>query len=206
MSTSAEPPPTPTPRDAEPRAEGALHGLACLVLAHDNAEQLVLLLGWLGRHGARCFVHLDARAAAARAELAALAPPRTTVLPPELSRRVEWGGFAMVEASLALMRAALRDAPETRAVALLSGTHLPAQGAPAIASCLLDGREHIDLGFAAAEPMDGKSLRRFWYSAQPGHKEQRPLVRWLNGKSWVLGKRDVARGLRGMTPIVGGQW
>jgi len=112
----------------------------------------------------------------------------------------------MVEATLALMRAALRDAPETRAVALLSGTHLPVQSAPAIASRLLDGREHIDLRFAAAEPMDQMSLRRFWYRALPGREERRPLLRWLNRRSWVLGKRDVARGLRGMTPMGGSQW
>jgi hypothetical protein len=183
-----------------------LHGLTCLVLAHDNAEQLALLLGWLGRHGARCFVHLDARAAAARAELAGLAPPRAAVLPLERSRRVEWGGFAMVEATIALMREALREAPETRALALLSGTHLPVLGAPAMASRLLDGREHIDLRFAAAEPMDQKSLRRFWYRALPGREERRPLLRWLNRRNWVLGRRDLARGLRGMTPMVGTQW
>ncbi len=206
MPTSAEPPQPPTPQDPR-RAEGALRGLACLVLAHDNAQQLALLLDWLGRRGASCFVHLDARAAdATRAELAALAPPSATVLPLEQSRRVEWGGFAMVEATLALMRAALRDAPETRAVALLSGTHLPVQDAPAMASCLLDGREHIDLRFAATEPLDQKSLRRFWYRALPGREERRPLLRWVNRNSWVLGKRDLARGLRGMTPMVGSQW
>lgn len=207
MPTRAEPPQPPPPQDPR-RAERVLRGLACLVLAHDNAQQLALLLDWLGHHGARCFVHLDARAAAAtRAELAASAPlPRATVLPLEQSRRVEWGGFAMVEATLALMRAALRDAPETRAVALLSGTHLPVQGAPAMASCLLDGREHIDLRFAATEPLDQKSLRRFWYRALPGREERQPLLRWVNRNSWVLGKRNLARGLRGMTPMVGSQW
>ncbi len=91
-------------------------------------------------------------------------------------------------------------------MALLSGTHLPVQAAPTVASRLLDGREHIDPRFAAAEPVDQKSLRRFWYRALPGREERRPLLRWLNGKNWVLGKRDLARGLRGMTPMVGGQW
>ncbi|MDI3306229.1 MAG: beta-1,6-N-acetylglucosaminyltransferase [Acetobacteraceae bacterium] len=186
-------------------ADRALQGLAALILAHDNVPQLALLLRWLGRHGARSFVHLDARAHAAQEELARFAPPRCTVLPPARSFKVAWGGFGMVEATLALMREALND-PATRHLALLSGTHLPLRPAPEVASFLFDGREHIDLGFAAAEPMDQKSLRRFWYHALPGREEESALLRWLNRNSWRLGKRDLARGLRGMTPMVGTQW
>lgn len=182
-----------------------LAGLACLVLAHDNAEQLVLLLAWLGRHGARCHLHLDARAAATRAALEAAPPPGCQLLPPEQSLRVAWGGFAMVAATLALMRAAAAE-EGVRAMVLLSGTHLPIRPAAAIARHLLDGREHIDLGFAAAEPMEHKSLRRFWYHALPGREESQPLLRWANRNSWRLGRRDLARGLRGLTPMTGAQW
>lgn len=186
-------------------AGGDLQGLAALVLAHDNMPQLAALLGWLGRHGAWSFVHLDARARAARAELAGLAPPRCTVLPLARSYRIAWGGFAMVEATLALMREALRD-PATRHLALLSGTHLPLRPPAEVAAFLFDGREHIELTFAAAEPMDQKSLRRFWYRALPGREERSALLRWLNRNNWRLGKRDLAHGLRGMTPMAGSQW
>lgn len=182
-----------------------LQGLAGLILAHDNVPQLAALLRWLSRHGARSFVHLDARAHAAQAELARLTPPRCTVLPLARSHKVAWGGFAMIEATLALMREALRD-PATRHLVLLSGAHLPLRPAQEVASFLFDGREHIDLGFAAMEPMDQKSLRRFWYHALPGREEESALLRWLNGNSWRLGKRDLARGLHGMTPMVGSQW
>lgn len=190
---------------AEAPAAGPLAGLACLVLAHDNAEQLGLLLGWLGRHGARCHLHLDARAAATRAVLQAAPPPGCRILPRERSLRIAWGGYAMVEATLALMRAASTE-EGIRAMVLLSGTHLPIRPAAAIARHLLDGREHIDLGFAAAAPMEHKSLRRFWYHALPGREERHPLLRWTNRNSWRLGRRDLARGLRGLTPMTGAQW
>lgn len=188
-------------------APGALPlaGLACLVLAHDNAEQLGLLLGWLGRHGARCHLHLDARAAATRAALEAAPPPGCRLLPRQHCLRIAWGGFAMVEATLRLMRAAAAE-EGTRAMILLSGTHLPIRPPAAIARHLLDGREHIDLGFAAAAPMEHKSLRRFWYRALPGREERRTLLRWANRSSWRLGRRDLARDLRGLTPMTGAQW
>ncbi|WP_372624744.1 beta-1,6-N-acetylglucosaminyltransferase [Falsiroseomonas sp.] len=183
-----------------------LHGLACLVLAHDNARQVALLLEWLERHGARCYVHVDARAGHTLTELVTLASQGSWVLSAEESHRVEWGGFSIVSATLALMRVALQDAPGTRAMLLLSGTHLPIRDAAAIGARLLDGREHIDLAFAASEAMDEKSLRRFWYRSLPGREEHRPMLRWLNRNNWRLGRRDLARGLHGMTPMAGSQW
>lgn len=183
-----------------------LDGLTCLVLAHDNARQIALLLGWLERQGARCYVHIDVRAADTRTELATLAPPGSRILPAAESHRVEWGGFAMVAATLSLMRAASQDAPRTRAMILLSGAHLPIRTAATVGADLLDGREHIDLVFAASEPVEKMSLRRFWYRSLPGREERRPLLRWVNRNTWLLGRRDLARGLRGMTPMTGSQW
>lgn len=183
-----------------------LDGLTCLILAHENPRQVALLLEWLERHGARCYVHLDVRAADARTELATLAPPGSRILPAAESHRVEWGGFAMVAATLSLMRTASRDAPGTRAMILLSGAHLPIRAAATVGADLLDGREHIDLVFAASEPVERMSLRRFWYRSLPGREERRPLLRWVNRNTWMLGRRDLARGLRGMTPMIGSQW
>lgn len=183
-----------------------LDGLACLVLAHENPRQVALLLRWLERHGARCFVHVDARAADVRTALATLAPPGSRILPAAESHRVRWGGFAMVAATLSLMRAASRDAPGSRAMILLSGAHLPIRTAAAVGAGLLDGREHIELVFAASEPMERMSLRRFWYHALPGREQHRPLLRWVNRHAWLLGRRDLACGLRGMTPMIGSQW
>ncbi len=89
----------------------------------------------------------------------------------------------MVEATLALMREALRD-PATRYLALLSGAHLPLRPTPEVASFLFDGREHIELTFAAMEPIDQKSLRRFWYRALPGRG---PIPRCCAGATATAG-------------------
>lgn len=182
-----------------------LQGLSCLVLAHDNAPQLLALAEWLLRHGAGVLVHIDRRAADARAEFARAMPQRCRLLPPELSQHVLWGGFGMVAATLSLLREAVND-PALRHVALISGSHLPVQPAARVADFLFDGREHMDLAFAAAEPPDGKSLRRFWHRHLPGREERSPLLRWANRNAWRLGKRDLARELRGMTPMAGAQW
>jgi len=183
-----------------------LRGLACLVLAHDNAAQLALLLAHLSRDGARCLVHLDARARATRRDLAAQGvPPGARLLAAEDCVAADWGGFGIVEATLALMREALRD-PDTRRLCLLSGAHLPVRPAAEIAAFLADDRERIDLRFACAEPPDAESLRRFWYRTLPGRESDSALLRLVNRHAWLLGKRDLARALRGMTPMVGGQW
>jgi len=190
---------------ALPPQGGPLTGLACLILAHDNAPPLRLLLKILGEAGARSFLHFDARARRPRAMLEASLPDRTTLLPAERSRRIAWGGFAMVEATIALMREALAD-PDTRHLCLLSGAHLPVQPPPRIAAFLFDGYEHMEVRLAAAEPPERESLRRFWYRGLPGREADRLLLRTLNRNAWRLGKRDLARGLRGMTPMVGSQW
>ncbi|MBD0271660.1 MAG: hypothetical protein ICV73_06985 [Acetobacteraceae bacterium] len=197
--------PEATPdRDAAAPARH-LRGFSCIVLAHDNVPQLLALAGWLVGRGARVLVHMDRRAAQVRADFAAGMPPGCLLLPVSRSHRVLWGGFGMVAATLSLLREAVDD-PALRHVALLSGSHLPIQPAERVARFLFDGREHMDLGFAAAEPVDGKSLRRFWYRSLPGREEGSALLRWANRNAWRLGKRDLARGLRGMTPMCGAQW
>lgn len=182
-----------------------LDGLACLVLAHDNAPQLRLLLDTLVHAGAECHVHLDARAAQTRTALAANMPPGVRLLPQDESVSVAWGGYGMIEASLLLLRSALSD-ERTQHLCLLSGTHLPVQPAHRIADFLFDGRQHMDLRLAAAEPPDRESLRRFWYGGLAGREESSPAVRLVNRYSWTLGKRNLARDLRGLTPHVGSQW
>ncbi len=186
-------------------ASPPLAGFACLVLAHDNPAQLLLLLRWLGENGATCHLHLDPRAAPVRAAVEATALPGVALLPVAESFRIEWGGYAMVRATLALLRAALAQ-PGVQQVCLLSGTHLPLLPAEALARRLGDGRNHLDLRFACMEPPDRESLHRFWFRGVPGRQETRPLVRWLNRHAWRLGPRDLARGLRGLTPMVGSQW
>ncbi len=182
-----------------------LEGLACLVLAHDNPDQLLLLLRWLAGQGATCHLHLDPRATMLRQQVEQAALPSVALLPAADCLRIEWGGFTMVAATLALMRAALARRG-ARQLCLLSGTHLPLLPAAELAARLGDGRNHLDLRFACMEPPERESLHRFWFRGVPGRQESQPLVRWLNRQAWRLGPRDLARGLRGLTPMVGSQW
>ncbi len=182
-----------------------LAGFACLVLAHDNPAQLLLLLRWLSAQGAACHLHLDPRAAPVRAAVEATALPGLHLLPEARSQRIEWGGYAMVSATLALMHQALAQ-PGVTQLCLLSGTHLPLLPAAELAARLSDGCSHLDLRFACMEPPERESLHRFWFRGVPGRQESRPLVRWLNRNAWRLGPRDLARGLHGLTPMVGSQW
>lgn len=182
-----------------------LAGFSCLVLAHDNPAQLLLLLRWLSAAGARCHLHLDPRADAVRQAVEAAAPPGLELLPLAESHRIEWGGFTMIRATLALLRAALAE-PGVEQLCLLSGTHLPLWPAAELAARLGDGLNHLDLRFACQQPPDKESLHRFWFRGVPGRQQSRPVVRWLNANAWRLGPRDLARGLRGLTPLVGSQW
>ena len=188
-----------------PLVSAPLAGFACLVLAHEDAAQLLLLLRWLSRHGARCHLHLEPRASALRRAVEAAALPGVALLPPGQSQRIDWGGYGMVQATLALMHAALAQ-PATQQLCLLSGNHLPLLPPAALAAQLADGRNHLDLRFACMEPPERESLDRFWFRGVPGRQETRPLVRWLNRNAWRLGQRNLARGLRGLTPMVGSQW
>jgi hypothetical protein len=182
-----------------------LAGFAILVLAHENPAQLLLLLRWLTGQGAACHLHVDPRGHSVREAVEQAALPGVALLPAAQSRRIEWGGFAMVQATLALMRAALAE-PGTGQLCLLSGAHLPLLPAERMAARLGDGRNHLDLRFACMEPPDGEGLHRFWFRGLPGREAKRPLLRWLNDNSWRLRKRDLARGLHGLTPMVGSQW
>jgi Core-2/I-Branching enzyme len=182
-----------------------LAGFACLILAHDNPAQLLLLLRWLVREGATCHLHIDPRGQEVRSAVEQADLPRVAILPVTQTHRIEWGGFAMVKATLALMRAALAQ-PGIQQLCLLSGTHLPLAPAASLAARLNDGRNHLDLRFACMEPPDHESLRRFWFRGVPGREESHPLIRWLNQQSWRLGQRNLARCLRGLTPLVGSQW
>jgi hypothetical protein len=142
---------------------------------------------------------------AVRAAVEQAALPGVALLPAAQSFRIAWGGFDMVRATLALLRAALAQ-PGVTQLCLLSGTHLPLLPAPALAERLGDGANHLDLRFACMEPPDCESLHRFWFRGVPGRQQTQPLVRWLNRHAWRLGPRDLARGLHGLTPMVGSQW
>lgn len=112
---------------------------AVLVLAHEVAP-LQCLLDVLAPDIA-VFIHLDAKCADAAGAL------RLPVQARVIGARTEvfWGGWSMMQATLALIEAALAAGPFER-LALVSGDALPVRGPEALAEALAaQGVEYIEL-------------------------------------------------------------
>jgi hypothetical protein len=99
--------------------------VAVLILASHTPRALFALATYFAPSDVDIFVHLDARIDAAD-YLAQTPPypPRVTFL--DARRRVFWGGFSMVEATLDLLRAAVRAGPYDCYV-FISDNSLPVQ-------------------------------------------------------------------------------
>lgn len=114
---------------------------AILVLAHRVAALQCLLDALDGRFAV--FVHLDAETDAAGLRL----PGFARLVEPRIA--VHWGGWSMMAATLALMRAARGHA----VMALVSGDSLPAVPLDALEAALLDGGpDRVDLIEVADDP------------------------------------------------------
>jgi hypothetical protein len=116
--------------------------VAVLVLAHDPVPLQYLLDTLDARF--RIFIHIDAKTALDRIARAGLRlPAHATLVNPRIA--VFWGGFSMLRATLALIDAALAEAPFERLV-LLSGDTLPVRRNDVLHDTLLDDRrEFIEL-------------------------------------------------------------
>lgn len=111
-------------------------GAALLVLAHDPAP-----LGYLLRAldpGFDVFIHLDAKCPAVPA-----LPPQARLIEPRIE--VFWGGWSLMQATLALIEAALAAGSYQR-LALISGDSLPVRPPTALAAALAEpDAEYIEL-------------------------------------------------------------
>jgi hypothetical protein len=112
--------------------------LCALILAHKLPALLGRLVRRLGAYGATSHVHVDlhteiAPFRAACGEAAGFVPDR---------RRVVWGGYSVVEATLALIRHGLRHSHATHFL-LLSGDSYPILGRAAFQDWLLTDADAI---------------------------------------------------------------
>lgn len=172
--------------------------LACLVLAHDQPRHAGRLVRRLAE-GPRThvFLHVDAKAEAAPFAEAVAGLARVTLL--DARQRVEWGGFSVVEATLALLRAARRQGGfET--YALLSGSDYVLTDAARREATLLglDG-PLIALEHTFDRPEHAES-RGFW---RRYHFHDTPLYPALVRAGYLLPRR---RYPRGFVPTKGSQW
>ena len=95
--------------------------IAVLILAHHSPDLLGRLVKRLESYGAQCFIHIDAKVDIAPFRAACSASSPIFVKP---RKRVTWGGFSLVAATLSLLSAAISDTRFTHFV-LISGDSYP---------------------------------------------------------------------------------
>lgn len=114
---------------------------AFLILAHRQPAQLRRLIARLAHPAAAVLVHLDAKADRAAFEGVLDSNARAAFLPDRQRVAINWCGFSMVRATLALLRAAYAAGAER--FVLLSGADYPARPLPDILAQLAIDRELI---------------------------------------------------------------
>ncbi len=102
--------------------------IAYLLLVHGNPLHLTRLIDRLAFGENRCFVHIDAKSDALI--FSALATRPVEILPTRIA--VHWGEFSIVEATLALLAAAMAHPARFDYFTLLSGVDYPVQSSRTI--------------------------------------------------------------------------
>src|SRR5579863_8517591 len=94
--------------------------IAALILAHHSPQLLLRLVRRLESYGAQCFIHVDAKVDIAPFYAACFV---TNAIFIESRTRIAWGGFSIIEATLALLSTALPDERFTHFVLMSGGSY-----------------------------------------------------------------------------------
>ena len=95
--------------------------IAALILAHHSPELLARLVRRLESYGAQCFIHIDAKVDIVPFQAACSSSSPIFV---KSRRKVAWGGFSLVAATISLLSAAILD-PRFTHLVLVSGDSYP---------------------------------------------------------------------------------
>jgi hypothetical protein len=120
-------------------------------------------------------------------------------------RPLRWGGFGIVEATLAALDHATRFARGEHYV-LLSGADYPIKPRPALVDALSEGAVHMDVWPIPRSDRDPRSKRLERYYFAPSRRDSRRYAALNAVVAMALPKRDVSRGLGGRRPYGGSQW
>jgi len=177
-----------------------------LIQAHANPAQSLRLVEALQSPVSRTWIHIDRKADRAPFETAIGA--RATFVDDRVE--VHWGGWSQVQATLNLMRRALRDAPDLTHLALLSGADYPLSSPETLLDYLRkSGQEHIDTApFPSIELKKpwSRISKRFVEGGDRGGSVKARAIRLLNRAFRLLPDRAVDRRLDGLTLHTGGSW
>jgi hypothetical protein len=181
--------------------------LAFLVLAHADPEHLARLIAALREDWTRFYVHIDRKA-----DMKAFETVRRLPQTRFIEDRVDacWGGFSLVQATLNLMAAAMRDAPAADRFLLISGSDYPIRSNRALRAYLeASDREHISL-LEMPTPDGRKPLSRlemFQFEGARGRPmPKRVLLHQTNRLLERYYKRDYRRALGSIKPYASSQW
>ena len=123
-----------------------------LVLAHNNFKHLDRLVDALNDSDSRFYIHIDKKADGQYTPIL----KNVEIIPPHID--INWGGFSMVEATLALMEYAVHNNPEADYCILISGVDYPVRPKEFLYNLLEEGKEYIDI---APVPVPYKPVERY---------------------------------------------
>lgn len=123
-----------------------------LILAHNNFNHLQRLIGALDDKDSTFYIHIDKKTGQGYKPTS----PREEVIPTAID--INWGGFGMVEATLALMNYGMTHNGDTDYFILLSGVDYPVRPRDFLYNQLLQGKEYIDI---APVPLPYKPKERY---------------------------------------------
>ncbi|MDR0824067.1 MAG: beta-1,6-N-acetylglucosaminyltransferase [Prevotella sp.] len=125
-----------------------------LILAHNNFKHLNRLIEALDDTAGSFYIHIDKKT---KQEYI---PPieNATVIPTRID--INWGGFAMVEATLALMEYGVAHSADADYYILISGVDYPIRPKSFLYNLLEKGKEYIDI---APVPVPFKPEERYEY-------------------------------------------
>jgi hypothetical protein len=174
--------------------------LAFLVLAYDRPAQFQRLLSTLTPLGT-VFVHIDADSELK--DFQALVPCSDQVIYSATRFSIRWAGFAMVEATLNLMRCSIEHA-QFDYFLLLSGSDYPIKPDQDIRTIFSTQAQFLE---SHAMPHPGHSLDRLDYFFIPFKNRSSLFARILNRGLKLLPRRRWKNTvLTGMAPYSGASW
>ncbi len=125
-----------------------------LILAHNNFAHLDRLIEALDGYGISFHIHVDKKAG----QVYQPKKENVTVIPGQID--IHWGGFSMVEATLALLGYGVEHSPGADYFVLISGVDYPVRPRQFLSEQLEKGKEYIDI---APVPIPYKPSDRYEY-------------------------------------------
>jgi len=176
-----------------------------LIQAHDNPAHLRRLIRSLDHEQSRFFIHIDKKSDAG--QFGDIGGSNVEFI--EAREAVYWGDFSQVQATLNLIDAALRAAPELERLVFIGGTDYPLRSADAIHAFFAADpqREYINLVQMPNEAA-GKQLSRIalYHLRNNWPKALRPLRSVLLRLRVFPRARDYRRRLGELVPYAGSSW